>query len=92
MLCKTCNALFDPTSRFILRSIDEDLQDQAGTSLLDPNGQCTQALINLMVTGQATPYMHNGSLEVQDLQGVCHERFDEHTRARAQKNIEHMTV
>ena len=85
--------LFDPTSRLSC-SIDEDLQDQAGTSLLDPNGQCTQALINLMVTGQATPYMHNGSLEVQDLQGVCHERFDEHTHthARAQKNIEHMTV
>ena len=84
--------LFDPTSRLSC-SIDQDLQDQAGTSLLDPNGQCTQALINLMVTGQATPYMHNGLLEVQDLQGVCHERFDEHTHTHTStKTIDHMTV
>ena len=37
-----------------------DMQDQANASLIDPVGDCTPALLNLVVTTRANPYLHNG--------------------------------
>jgi len=46
--------------------IKEDLQDQVGTCLIDPMGDPIQALLNLIVIGKATPYLHNGSMVIGD--------------------------
>ena len=37
-----------------------DMQDQCNASLIDPVGECTSALLNLVITGKANPYLHNG--------------------------------
>lgn len=50
--------------------IREDLQDQADNSLIDPMGECTQPLINLIVFGSATPYLHNGVMCVDSEEGT----------------------
>ena len=42
------------------------MQDQANNSLVDPMGDCSQCLLNLIVFGMATPYLHNGVLEIED--------------------------
>ena len=42
------------------------MQDHDGNSLVDPMGECTQALLNLIVFGMATPYLHNGVMEIED--------------------------
>ena len=42
----------------------EDLQDQKEESLIDPMGECSLALLNLIVTGRARPYLHNGIMAV----------------------------
>ena len=36
------------------------MQDQSNASLIDPVGECTSALLNLVITGKANPYLHNG--------------------------------
>ena len=42
------------------------MQDLNGVeSLLDPDGNCTHSLFNMFITGRASPYFHNGSLNIQ---------------------------
>ena len=41
------------------------MQDQHNNSLIDPMGECTQCLLNLVVLGRATPYLHNGEMAVE---------------------------
>ena len=42
------------------------MQDQAENSLIDPVGECTQPLLNLVLLGRATPYLHNGTVIMED--------------------------
>ena len=42
------------------------MQDQQNNSLVDPMGDCSQCLLNLIVFGMATPYLHNGVMEIED--------------------------
>lgn len=44
----------------------EDMQDQAENSLIDPMGDCCQTLLNLVILGKATPYLHNGALYTEN--------------------------
>ena len=56
-------------SCMLTRGIDhirDDLQDQLGNCLIDPMGDCTQPLLNLVVIGKCTPYLHNGHMIVDD--------------------------
>ena len=46
----------------------QDLQDQEDICLIDPMGECTQSLLNLMIFGVATPYLHNGTLILGDVE------------------------
>jgi Domain of unknown function (DUF4205) len=48
----------------------EDMQDQSGNSLIDPMGECTTPVINLVLFGKATPYLHNGAMMLEDENGV----------------------
>ena len=41
------------------------MQDQSQNSLIDPLGECTQCLLNLVVLGRATPYLHNGDMQIE---------------------------
>lgn len=41
------------------------MQDQETNSLIDPMGDCTQCLLNLVILGRATPYLHNGELTLE---------------------------
>ena len=45
-----------------------DLQDKADDCLIDPMGECTQSLLNLIIFGSATPYLHNGTLVLGDVE------------------------
>jgi hypothetical protein len=45
--------------------LKKDMQDQHNNSLIDPMGECTQCLLNLVVIGRATPYLHNGEMQVE---------------------------
>ena len=44
----------------------EDLQDHSNNSLIDPMGDCTQAILNLIIIAKATPYLHNGCVNVEN--------------------------
>ena len=58
--------------KFYLR-LQKDLQDKADDCLIDPMGECTQSMLNLIIFGVATPYLHNGTLilgEVEEGKGV----------------------
>ena len=46
--------------------IKSDLQDHLGNCLIDPMGDCTQPLLNLVVIGKCTPYLHNGQMIVDE--------------------------
>jgi len=46
--------------------LKSDMQDQQNNSLVDPMGDCSQCLLNLIVFGMATPYLHNGVMEIED--------------------------
>ena len=41
------------------------MQDQSQNSLIDPMGECTQCLLNLVVLGRGTPYLHNGEMQLE---------------------------
>ena len=41
------------------------MQDQEQNSLIDPMGDCTQCLLNLLILGRATPYVHNGEVQIE---------------------------
>lgn len=47
-----------------------DLQDHSTLSLIDPMGECTTPLLNLLLVGKAIPYLHNGII-VDDDDEVC---------------------
>ena len=47
-----------------LARLGRDMQDQRGGRLVLPEDQISFCLSNLMLTGVATPYCHNGLLEV----------------------------
>ena len=48
-------------------SIKADLQDHDGVPLVDQGlGECSQALLNLVICGNATPYVHNSTASVDD--------------------------
>ena len=53
---------------YLCSRIREDLQDQEDICLIDPMGECTQPLLNLMIFGVATPYLHNGTLILGDVE------------------------
>ncbi len=48
----------------------EDMQDQSENSLIDPMGDCTAPVLNLVLFGRATPYLHNGNMMIEDENGV----------------------
>ena len=48
----------------------EDMQDQSENSLIDPMGECTTPVLNLILFGKATPYLHNGAMMLEDENGV----------------------
>ena len=42
------------------------MQDLNGVeSVIDPDGNCTHSLFNMFITGRASPYFHNGSMNIQ---------------------------
>ena len=47
-----------------LARLGRDMQDQRGGRLVLPEDQISLCLSNLMLTGVATPYCHNGLMEV----------------------------
>ena len=53
----------------------EDLQDQSENPLIDPMGECTTQLLNLVLFGRATPYLHNGSMMIEDDNGIVSSIF-----------------
>uniref|UniRef100_A0A0K2T8T9 Ubiquitin carboxyl-terminal hydrolase MINDY n=2 Tax=Lepeophtheirus salmonis TaxID=72036 RepID=A0A0K2T8T9_LEPSM len=42
------------------------MQDQKDTPMIDSNGDCIQPLLNLLLLGRATPYLHNGIMCTDD--------------------------
>ncbi len=44
--------------------LTEDLQDFSENTLIDPLGESTLPLLNLLITGKARPYLHNGIMAV----------------------------
>lgn len=46
-----------------------DLQDKADSPLIETTGECSQAFLNLALFGVATPYLHNGTLTIEDDNG-----------------------
>lgn len=46
-----------------------DLQNEVENSLVDMRGDATTPLLHLVLFGRATPYLHNGSMEVKDENG-----------------------
>lgn len=44
----------------------EDLQDQSSNSLVDPIGEATLPLLNMLIYGKASPYLHNGIMCLDD--------------------------
>ena len=66
------------------------MQDQYQNSLVDPLGECTQCLLNLIILGRATPYLHNGvlSMENEETQEVNRERFLSHLKMQQDKKLQ----
>ena len=51
--------------------VKEDLQDQVDLPMIDVGlGVISTALMNLIITGQATPYVHN-SVGDDEKVGIC---------------------
>ena len=44
------------------------MQDKADDCMIDPMGECTQAMLNLIIFGVATPYLHNGTIVLGDIE------------------------
>jgi hypothetical protein len=57
--------------------IREDLQmsEDCKEKLLTDNEECSQALINLMLTGQAVKYLHNGNMIYNNIGKLLVGRF-----------------
>ena len=54
------------TKQNLSNRVLEDMQDLGGVeSVIDPDGNCTQQLFNMFMTGKATPYLHNGTMNIQ---------------------------
>ncbi len=51
-----------------------DMQDKADSPLIETAGECSLCLFNMIIFGMATPYLHNGTLNIEDENGeVCRE-------------------
>ncbi|XP_071744009.1 inactive ubiquitin carboxyl-terminal hydrolase MINDY-4B isoform X4 [Lepeophtheirus salmonis] len=46
--------------------LKKEMQDQKDTPMIDSNGDCIQPLLNLLLLGRATPYLHNGIMCTDD--------------------------
>lgn len=46
--------------------LKRDMQDQADMPLIDTEDKITFCLSNMMLTGSATPYLHNGIMSADD--------------------------
>ncbi len=46
--------------------VKEDLQDAASNPLIEIRGETSPGLLHLVVFGRASPYLHNGSMEIKD--------------------------
>jgi len=55
--------------KFDFHRMKKDLQDKSEQPLIDTVGECSQALINMVLVGVATPYIHNGTLTIEDDNG-----------------------
>ena len=64
MLCSSVSQLKALIEKLCFR-LKVDMQDQSQNSLIDPMGECTQCLLNLVVLGRATPYLHNGDMQIE---------------------------
>ena len=49
--------------------IREDMQNEAGIELVDGRGDPCPAALHLVLFGRASPYLHNGAMEVRDENG-----------------------
>ena len=69
------------------------MQDQHTYSLVDPMGDCTQCLLNLVILGRATPYLHNGvvSMDNEETQEVNREIFSA-LKMQDKKNRNHISM
>jgi len=48
------------------------MQDKADSPLIETAGECSLCLFNMVIFGMATPYLHNGTLNIEDENGeVC---------------------
>ena len=47
----------------------EDLQDAAANGLIEAHGEPNPGLLYLVLFGRASPYLHNGSMEIKDESG-----------------------
>ena len=45
------------------------MQDKVDNPLIETAGECSTCLFNMIVFGVATPYLHNGTLNVEDENG-----------------------
>ena len=45
------------------------MQDKVDSPLIETAGECSMCLFNMIVFGIATPYLHNGTLNVEDENG-----------------------
>jgi len=54
---------------FFFVRIREDLQTEESSSLVDIYGETMSPLLHLVLFGQATPFLHNGTLTIIDESG-----------------------
>ena len=51
----------------------EDLQNEDSTPLVDLQGEVRPSLLHLVLFGKASPYLHNGTMELPDENGEVRE-------------------
>ena len=57
-------------------SLARDMQDQADMPLIDTEDKITFCLSNMMLTGSATPYLHNGIMSADEEDATNFEVID----------------
>jgi hypothetical protein len=60
---------------FLMFSVKEDLQNEVANPLVEMRGDASTPLLHLALFGRATPYLHNGSMEVKDENGQVVQSF-----------------
>jgi len=48
------------------------MSEDCKEKLLTDNEECSQALINLLLTGQAVKYLHNGNMIYNNIKGTLY--------------------